>query len=106
MLDALTLDPLSALGWEPGTSAESPGALDLALDTLDDPPPVFGLASDGEWAAGQGLVDSLDDWRGAGVLALDKGWNWRTRNHPACPSQPGMGHTYSCDIKWFSPLSE
>ena len=91
MLDALTLDPLSALGWEPGTSAESPGALDLALDTLDDPPAVFGLASDGEWAAGQGLVDFWGDWRGAVVLALDKGWNWRTRNHPACPIQPGVG---------------
>ena len=91
VLHVLTLDPLSALGWLPGTSAESPGALDLALDTLADPPAAFGLACDGEWAAGQSLVDFWDDWRGEVALALGKGWNWRTRNHPACPTQPGMG---------------
>ena len=91
MLDALTLDPLSALGLLLGTLAESPGALDLALDTLADPPAAFGLACDGEWAAGQSLVDFWDDWRGEVALALGKGWNWRTRYHPACPTQPGVG---------------
>ena len=75
MLDVLTLDPLSALGWEPGTSAVSLAALDLVLDTLADPPAVFGLACDGESAAGQGLVDFWGDWREAVVSALDKGWN-------------------------------
>ena len=92
MLDALT-DPPSALDWATaGTWAEHPGALDLALDTLAHPPPVSGyLASDAGLAAGQDLVDSLGDLRLSVLLALDKGWRWMTRNHPAGPIQPGMG---------------
>ena len=61
VLDALT-DPPRALDWATaGTWAESPGALDLALDTLAHPPPVSGLASDAGLAAGQDLVDSWAD---------------------------------------------
>ena len=88
LLDALT-DPPSALDLVPGTS---PGALDLVLNTLAHRPPAFGLACDDESAAGQCLVDFWGDWRGSVVLALDKGWNWMTRNHPACPIQPGIRH--------------
>ena len=92
MLDALT-DPPRALDWATaGTWAESPGALDLAPDTLAHPPPVSGyLASDAGLAAGQDLVDSWADSRLSVLSALDKGWRWMTRNHPAGPIQPGMG---------------
>ena len=99
MLHALTLDPLSVLDWAPGTLAESPT--------------VFGLASDGEWAAGRGLVDSWVDWMGSVVLVLDKGSNWRTRNRLACPIQPRMRHKSMflslrllVDNQWLSPLAE
>ena len=88
LLDALS-DLPSGLDWVPGTS---PAALDLALDTLAHRPPVSGLASDAESAAGRCLVDFLGDWRGSVVLALDKGWSWMTRNHLAGPIQPGMRH--------------
>ena len=89
LLDSLMTDPPSALDWVPGTS---PAAHDLAFDTLAHRPPVSGWAFDAESAAGRCLVDFWADWRGSVVLALDKGWSWMTRNHPAGPIQPGMRH--------------